>query len=220
MAMPGSRGGARHAAKPLCDAGLILKALKDNSAEVCDLGAYEAINKSNAVDPKGIVSNLDLIDALVKVQRCAEIHPQPLRAALSQLLINDPSLSKTKWTGQVWVGLRCERLTTLMYHFRQVCRDEGVHKRAAIKLKGIEMIKLKEMIAKVELREGLAKGETSSALEGTVALSEEIEFQTEDESALKKVKTLKLNISEVSMDSSGYPRMLNSPEGKEPLAKD
>jgi hypothetical protein len=151
-----------HVSKPWVDAGLLCKKLRDNVEMVCNLGAYEAVSKHNAIDAKGLVGNLDLIASFLKLQRTCEIHPQPLRMALGQLLMLEPHLNQSQWNGQVWINLRSERLTTLLYHFRRLCRDPEAFRVSAVQLKSVEMIKLKEVMSMVELRES---SEGSSTLE-------------------------------------------------------
>ena len=201
-------GGRRHFPKPFCDAGLVLKALQENEQLVCDLGPYEAVSTSSGIEAPGLYQNLNLIEALVKVEKTCEIHSQPLRVAVQQLLVADPGLNKTKWNGQVWINLRVERLTTLLNHFRTLCRDNRVYQSAALKLRAVEMVKLKEVMDLVELRvapvDPLPKGpyqETEDPLQkgGTSEPS-------------KPEKNLKRNVSEVSVDSSGFPMVLKDAE--------
>lgn len=204
-----SWGGKRHLAKPMQDAGLVLKALQEHEKLVCDLGPYEAVRTSSGVEAAGLYQNLELILALVKVEKTCEIHSQPLRAALQQLLVADPSLNKTKWNGQVWIGLRVERITTLLTHFRTLCRDSKIYQQAALKLKSMEMVSLKGVMDLVELRiapiDPAPKGpyEPPSSLQKAALQKEAARAESS-----RPEKVLKKNVSEVSVDSSGFPRML------------
>jgi len=225
-----SRGGKRHLAKPTADAGLVYKALSANEDFVKDLGAYEVLSRNAGVDYKSLVANIDLIKALVKVERSGEIHSQPLRSALTKMLVDSPELNKTKWNGEVWVNLKGERITCLMYHFRKVARDalEDGLKIAAVKLKPAEFIQLKEVVGMVELRDldgadNFEKSATTSEVgRGTVQYGSDAEATLEkgtpyDDKTLEKGdysktrKQLQRNISDVSMDSQGFPKMLGSP---------
>ena len=146
------KGGCRHLPKPMVDAGLVYKALAEHVDLVKDLGAYENLSRTASVDAKGLMDNLSLLIALTKAERSAEIHPQPLKAGLLKLLTEDPSLNKTKFNGQVWINLRQERLTSLLYHLRKFARDKECMKQACIKLSGADCIKLKELLGMLELR--------------------------------------------------------------------
>ena len=208
-------GGKRHTAKPICDAGLVLKALKLHDQMVADLGPYEAISASSGVDPVGLMKNLPLISALVDVEKSCEIHSQPLRAALQQLLLSDTSLNQSKFNGQVWISLRIERLTALLNHFRALCRDAKVYQSAALKLKSADMIQLKAVMDVVELRplagEPLGKGSPEQdPLEKGSPEQAPLEKGTDDTGSKlpsTSSRSLKPTLSEVSIDSSGYPAL-------------
>ena len=66
MAAKGGRGGPRRTPKPFTDEGVLLKVLAHHKELVKDLGPYELINRSGAVDPKGLVRNRDLLRDLLR----------------------------------------------------------------------------------------------------------------------------------------------------------
>ena len=202
-------GGKRHFPKPFCDVGLVLKALQQHEELVCDLGPYEAVSTSSGVEVAGLHRNLELIRALVKVEKSCEIHSQPLRTAVQQLLVADPSLNKTKWNGQVWINLRVERLTCLLNHFRAVCRDSKLYQLAALKLKSSEMLRLKEVMDLVELRVAPLDPLPKGPYEDPKSLQKDSTSEATPAESSRPEKVLKKNVSEVSVDSSGFPSMLN-----------
>ena len=55
--------------------GVLLKVLGDHKELVRDLGPYERISRSGAVDPKGLVHNLDLLRDLLRTEPTGEVTP-------------------------------------------------------------------------------------------------------------------------------------------------
>ena len=208
------KGGPRHFSKPYIDPGLIFVALSANKEQVTDLGQYELISSSQAVDYKGLHQNRDLVKGLLKVAPSGEIHPQALKRAILQLLQQDPGINLSKQTGAIFCNLKQERLTTLMSHIRRVAR-EGDWSMAAAKLTSSEFSQLKEVLNMVEVKAPeppLKKEKPMLALEDKKPDPEEEAL--EEDTPLKKAE-------EVSLDSSGYPTMFGTPDkasrGKENL---
>ena len=110
------KGGARHFTKPYVDAGILLKTLEVHSKLVTNLGPYESISKNQGCSPKGLLHCLPLVKGLLELQPSAEIHSSSLRTALYQLLMAQPSVNDSKFNGSVWVNLRIDRITALLYH--------------------------------------------------------------------------------------------------------
>lgn len=147
------------------------------------------------------------------------------------MLIKDPALNTTKWNGSVWANLRQERLTCMLYHLRRLARDQDGLKQAAIKLSGSEYAQLKDLIGMIDLRDfgiekcNLAKG-ASTVLEKE-NLCEETQPQSpgqttvayNDDELPPPKRRLKAQVSEVSVDSTGFPNMLQSPEKSKNIEK-
>lgn len=201
-----ARGGSRHHSKPVVDSLLLLHKLHDHHNLVKDLGVYESLSRSGAADPRGLVHNLDLLKGLLEIERSAEIHPNPLKNALLNLLTKIPSLNQTHFNGSVWVAMRAERITTLLNHLRKFARDPDCLKSATCKLSGGEISKIQELLNMMDLKEQ----ENSLPLEGSTK-DETIASENEQFESLPCKKVLKKEISNVSVDSSGYPSMLSSP---------
>ena len=205
LAMSLGKGGPRHFSKPYIDPGLIFVALSANKEQVIDLGQYEVISSSQAVDYKGLHQNRDLVKGLLKVAPSGEIHPQALKRAILQLLQQDPGINLSKQTGAIFCNLKQERLTTLMSHIRRVAR-EGDWSMAAAKLTSSEFSQLKEVLNMVEVKAPeppLKKEKPMLALEDKKPDPEEEAL--EEDTPLKKAE-------EVSLDSSGYPTMFGTPD--------
>lgn len=200
------KGGARHFAKPTTDAGLILKALKDNIGNVLDMGPYETLSRTGGCNPKGLVENADLLRSLIKIEPTAEIHPGPMKAALLKLLTDEPTLNKSQFIGTVWIAMRMERLTTILYHLRRLANDQEAERFLATRLTGSESLVLKNLIGMVEVKDSVlsARNSKSDSLDTAVVPYSE-------PGTPEKKKTLKKEISDVSLDEEGFPKMLESP---------
>ena len=231
------RGGPRHHTKPLPDAGLLLKVLLANEGLLTDLGPYELRSRAQTPDPKGLVHTLSLWQGLLAVEPSGEVHSKPLRQALLAALTQNPLLNLGKFTGEVWVNLRQERLTCLLCHVRKQARE--TLGPAAARLTRDELLLLKAGLSLVKpakpTPEALEKGQAGSGnLEKRSPASGTLEKGSPAASALEKsntaasavlkknaalgkvggsssssrpLKKLKKEQSEVSVDADGFPLM-------------
>jgi hypothetical protein len=208
------RGGARHFAKPYVDAGILFKVLEEEIELVKNLGAYELISKNNSPDPHGLVHALPLWERLLKVEASGEIHSQPMRTALLDLLAQNPELnSSSRHSGQVWVNLKHQRLDCILFHVRKLQR-EGLTVAAAklsksdfLKLRdGLKLLKLEDALEKASCRKRPLEKEPCTALVPVEAES--------------KRRVLKKESSDVSLDGKGFPKLFaSSPEPSPQKAK-
>ena len=183
--MPGTgRGGARHLPKPFIDVMLLLDALKSHKDILNNFGAYNAVSKNMAVDPKGIMHCYFLLQELIKISPTAEIHSQPLRQALLKLLTDNPELNDTKYNGQVWVSLKADRVSLILLHCRRL-KVQGGWGTCAAKLTGAEYQLLQKLID---------------------SISAKAVYEPLTERILKKQD------SDISKDEDGFPNMLRTPE--------
>ena len=205
------KGGPRHTVKPATDAGLLLKALKHNIAQVIDMGIYEATSRTSACSPKGLVENADLLCALVAIEPTAEVHPGPLKSAMLKLLTDEPSLNQSKFIGNVWITMRMERVTTLLYHLRRLANEPDAEKFLATRVTGAEFCALRHLIRMVEVKDAVvaAKVKKMEGLQNDSWDSATVAYH-EDGTPSKK-RALKKVISEVSVDEDGFPKMADSP---------
>lgn len=120
------KGGARHFSKPYIDQGLLFKALGQHVDLISDMKGYEILSRNSACDPKAMHALLPLVDALLELGPTAELRPQPLRAALLQLITQRPELNTSKFKGIVYVNLRAERIGILLFHVRRLARGQGL----------------------------------------------------------------------------------------------
>ncbi len=194
----GGKGGARHHVKPHVDTGLLLQVFCREHQLLQNMGAYEQISKTQACNPLGLVMLLPLVKGLIELEPTAEIHGNSLRGALYNTLLQYPSMNEGKYAGQVWVNLRIERLTVVLGHMRRLkCAEDLRH--CASKLTGGQFSKLQEVVEMVDRKR---------APEETPAVPVE-EVKEERRRDLKK------ELSEVSVDSSGFPTCLATPVKEE-----
>ena len=190
-----SKGGHRHTIKPRLDEGVLMKAIRRHSSLLANLGIYESISKTQSCNPKGLYKLLPLIKDLLDLEPTGEIHTQSLRNAIFQMLMQDPSLNDSKWNGQVWVGLKVESVGVILYHMRRLMGSDL--KICAAKLTGSEYQELQEVVQIMSPKET----PVPAALDKRAA---------EEEGP--KERKLKKEISDVSVDSRGFPKCFGTPD--------
>ena len=136
---------ARHMPKPHIDVMLVYDALNKHRGILVNFGPYNALSKSMAVDPKGLMHCYFLLDELIKISPTAEIHAQPMRQALLKVLQEHPEVNDTKYTGQVWMNIKSERLNVILSHCRRL-EVQGSWGSCAAKLTGAEYQLLQKLI--------------------------------------------------------------------------
>lgn len=65
--------------KPHIDVMLVYDALNKHRDILVNFGPYNALSKSMAVDPKGLMHCYFLLDELIKISPTGDIHSQPMR---------------------------------------------------------------------------------------------------------------------------------------------
>ena len=216
-----AKGGARHLAKPMVDSMLLYQALKQHVNALRDLGAYERISRSHAVDASGLVHLEALIKAFLLLDKGADLHSQPLRKGLLQLYQEDPSVNNTEFNGSVWSNLKAERINVILAHLRKLAR-EGITASHSAKLNPTSLGVLQSLVEGVELRQDQTPEKGLAALEkehtpakGSSSTGNLLAIQdgvVEAPSSSKR--KLEARASEVSVDSQGMPNMFASPSKK------
>ena len=207
------RGGSRHHPKPFVDVDILYSVFSKQKPLLANLGIYEHISKNNSPDPKGLVKTLDLWEPLVRIEPSAEIHSQPLRAALISILADDPWLNTSSHSGQVWANLKLQRINSILYHVRKLGRENLC--TAAAKLNREDFTKLQKALGLLKLEGALEKApDPQKPLEKGENPREEKPKKLEHEPGTNtKKRKLKQEDSNVSMDSKGFPAMFaSSPE--------
>jgi hypothetical protein len=208
-----SWGGKRHTKKPFVDVGILAKELMEHAELVQDLKGYESTSRTSSPDAQALLTIQPLVASLIKLAPTAEIHGKSMRNALSQLIVSQPDINNSKWNGKVWVNMRCERLTTLLTHIRELARDESQLKRTAMVLPKTDYVQLKQMIDNVNLNDG-------SKVKGPPMLPLTDAETHADAEPSRVLKQQLSTASDLSVDADGFPKMLQSPCKKEPLSDD
>ena len=185
------KGGPKHFAKPAIDLGILLKILKNNSETVKNLGLYETISKTAAVNPKGLLKCKGLLQDFIEATPTCEVSSQALRTSLTHLLTHNVSVNTSKFNGATWANIKAERITVLLAHCRKVARDMEQQRLCTAKLTSTEYQELEAVFSQVVLKD-------------------------EPDEPLKKGRVLKPNLSGASLDSDGMPNMFATPDKKSP----
>ena len=171
--------------------------LKEQQHLVADMGPYESLSKNQGCNPKGIVKMLPLINGFVSLPPTFELRSSSLRTALFQLLLEN-RINQTKLNGTVFINLRIERFTALLYHFRRLNCAEDL-RCCASQLTSPELLEVLELVDRKEAPEPCL---------ALVPLDKSEDKQGEAASSSRKLKE---NLSEVSLDSEGFPNMFKEP---------
>ena len=211
-------GGKRHHSKPMVDVGLLYNAFSKNKTLLQNMGAYEMISRTASPDPAGMVALLPLIDKLVELSSCAEVHSSSIRAALTQMIVQKPEVNASKYNGNVWVNLRAERIGTLLCHVRALAREEDQLRKAALVLAPQCFKDLKGIIGQVAINPSCDASQQPKVVDMDDARTQ---FYPEVE-ASEPSRELKAHVSDsaMSVDSEGYPSILKSPTKPTDLQKD
>ena len=211
------KGGPRHFSKPWVDPDVLLSVFEERKSLVKNLGAYEHISRQCAPSPEGILQCHDLVKGLLQSSETAELHPNPVRTALVQLLASDPSLNKGNFRGEVWASNKQTRICCLLSHVRKLAGDDNLTSAAA-KLTSKQFMTLQILLDLVQAKEPAAdaglgkgpKGPTFEKKESSLALVSFEKRKAAEEAASSSIKKLKKNDSDVSTDSKGFPTMFAS----------
>ena len=211
-------GGCRHKSKPHVDPGLLFREFDKHVHMLKDLANYETASRTTSPDPVGLCKILPLLVGLVNLEPSGEIHGQSLRNALSTLLTHKPEVNDYQSTGRVWANLRCERITTILNHLRTLKRDDSQMKAAVLLLTTQQFNGLKSLVSQIKLLDEPPANEVA-ATPAPPALEDVIgdgNAKDDDNPQHPLARTLKAQPSACSVDSNGYPTMLNSPKKSDP----
>lgn len=158
---------------------------------LCNLGVYENICKPMAVNGKGLVSLNDFLTSLLKLAPWANLLLGQVRDAI--VTVNQcKSLNKGPLTDKAWAGQRTERVITLLAHLRRLLTPYRFDQCAA-KMSKQDIISLRGLISLIDTKYVQPDGNESS-------VRSKRQLQAHDS-----------NVSNVTLDSDGFPAMLRSP---------
>ena len=202
--MSSGKGGARHTPKPQVDTDLLVNCFSAHKNMLAKLGLYENLSKNQACSPKGIVQVLPLLKGLVELEPTCEIHGSSLRQAIMEILTREPGLNTSAFKGSVWVGCRVDRITTVLFHLKRLKGSPDL-KHCAASLTSLEFLDLQSVLEKVVQKE----------VQKNLPLAER-----EDAKPHGPERKLKKEVSDVSIDSQGFPKCLQSPEASKASPED
>ena len=227
------RGGPKHHTKPPLDASLVLGIFAQQPDLLRDLGPYESIPTNFAASGQGLLKLKPILEKLLEVCPSAEPPEGALREAAVRMATASPQLLKgCPFSIQVWGGLKTKKLITVFSHLRRLRREPRKFEAACLKLVGPEVIELQGLLNLITLRHS---GEDSQATENSqgglqaassssnqVALSEAAptvgypeDMSKAEAKALPTGRGLKRVMSDISVDSNGFPMMLRSPNASQ-----
>lgn len=196
------RGGARNHKKPEVDEFILFSIFSKHAEELINVGPYEAISKSQAVNAVGLAKNFGLLQALISASPTAEIPAGLAKHAILRMLSEKPELNKSIYNTATYAGLRVDRVSTMLYHVRRLRDDNTRHLSCSAKCTGEDWQKVKQLLL-------LADQEGGDDDTTTQYVSEEHVGEgslEQDDPPLKRKLTM-----QVSLDSEGYPRIFDEP---------
>ena len=140
-----------------------MKTLTKYKKEVMDMGPYECVSKTGAINPKGLIQCRFLLEDLLRLSPTGEIHSGAFRTSLMNLLVKSLEVNNSRFNGSTWANLRQERFATVLAHLRKVAREEQALNACAT---GSEYAQLRQLAKKVEVKkEDEKEKEESSSVE-------------------------------------------------------
>ena len=222
-----TRGGARHKPKPRVDEDVLHRIFEVHKNHWVDCGVYESISKSQACHGEGLASRHDMIADLLEVSPAGNFATGPARQAMARIVTQNPGINTTIYNGSVFIGARLDRISTMLFHVRRLASEPHRLTQLAMKCGGASMVKIKGLIKLVSLEEYeptifYDPQNPEKHIRKPPVLDDQgfpmILKRSKASSSLGELaeeppprRSLKRNVSEVSnvsMDSMGFPKML------------
>jgi hypothetical protein len=144
------RGGAHHRPKPPIDPHILDGIFSIFFKDISNVGVYEHISKSQAVNGEGLAARYDLLKAIITAAPSGGIPPGPARASLVKVFSQRPEANTTVFNTGVFAGLRLDRLTVMLAHLRRCAQDPSRMQQAAVKMTGPSLAKVQELVSMVD----------------------------------------------------------------------
>ena len=257
------KGGIRHKCKDKLDMVQAHVIFELHWQTLADLGPYETVPRSGAMDPIGL-SRLTpfLMDLVGQLCPSAEPKEMDLRNAVQRLLMMHPEINKTEFNNCSWINVKAERLITVLNHLRRLKRsDELTVCKFMSKVTAPSWLGNTQIINKRTTKQPTPqlyqqtrnhndrhnqphntgnhsnKHAIQPTCSGLQALLDKAMLKPEEDSQSQytqnseahvpalptsssstSCKTLKRRISEVSLDSQGWPACLSAPLTPSPMS--
>ena len=224
-----SKGGARRSLVPPVDLDALRKifetAVATQGADAFKLGDYQEKSVSTAVSSAGLHHNAKYVKEFYKISE-GEIPSGQLKQCI---LKYGYTHNDSEWKDDLWAGKLASQFVCLLSHVRRLKRDSSKLRQCLQGATGAERQSILEIVDLPDACKKAAPGpeddqackkakaakETSSAKAaeaGGQGSSSSASLKEPEEQACKKARTLKLQVSDVSVDSHGWPALLNSPK--------
>lgn len=195
---------------------VIDKAVERKGSDAFKMGEYDQKKVSTAVSAKGIHQNVAYIREFYKISS-GEI----LAGQLKQCILKyGHSHNDSEWKDDLWAGRKASQMMCLLSHVRRLKREEAKLRQCLLQATGAERQTILELVdlqpackkAAPEAAEACKKALPSSS--AALPARQTITFSKSDadQQACKKARILKPAISDVSVDSNGFPMILQSPK--------
>ena len=218
--MAANKGGARRSSVPHVSLealqSVIDKAVERKGRDAFMMGEYDQKKVSTAVSAKGIHQNVEYIREFYKISS-GEI----LAGQLKQCILKyGHSHNDSEWKDDLWAGRIASQMVCLLSHVRRLKREEAKLRQCLLQATGSERQTVLELVdlqpdykkAVPEAAEACKKALPSSSVALPARQSSTGSTSDADQQACKKARSLKPAISDVSVDSNGWPMMLKSPK--------
>ena len=200
-------------------------AVATQGADAFKLGDYQEKSVSTAVSSAGLHHNAKYVKEFYKISE-GEIPSGQLKQCI---LKYGYTHNDSEWKDDLWAGKLASQFVCLLSHVRRLKRDSSKLRQCLQGATGAERQSILEIVDLPDACKKAAPGpeddqackkakaakETSSAKAaeaGGQGSSSSASLKEPEEQACKKARTLKLQVSDVSVDSHGWPAILNSPK--------
>ena len=190
-----TRGGKRRCSiPPVCKDKLkavFQKRFEAMKEKAFDFGVYNHVTKTMQPHPGGLAENEHVIRGLVAISN-GEIKPTQLKDALE----NFGTCNDTQFKNSFWAMSKAQKITTLLAHWRRVKYEENRRLQCLAKATQSETRAIHRLIALEP---------SMSRIEDALPIAKE---KQEKESPKRKLQETH---SDVTLDSEGWPKMLQTP---------
>ena len=117
-----SRGGPRRGPIPTVGAGALSDVFDEIAKErklPFDFGIYEHLTRSQAASGRGLVANGCVIRAFAQVAPAGQIQ----HLEMKHQFLARASHNKSHLKHDLWAGLRTDKVTVILCHWRRICRE-------------------------------------------------------------------------------------------------
>ena len=210
LALPNSKGGARHKAAPAVDPSILAAVFSKHKASVGDFGQYEHLSVNQAANGTGLTAHFELLKAMLTMCPTGDFPGTSAKAAMLTLVVQAPELNQSIYNSSVWSGMRCERLGCMLNHLRRLAREPPRMKQAASSMVGADLTKLKTLVSMMRCEsESVADGLASGVCSDDDATEAETPEVPSASSEVPRKRLLKKTTSDASVDSEGFPMMIS-----------